>query len=135
MGAAVSAAKIDAAGKVYLLDARADAEEAVTEADVQEPPKIARLLARLLSNVATLRRAWAPRRIDFEDVPVGTFGAQVSLGHGFNGRVRWWIVGWQSPGANAPILRESSTVVTDANTLYLQSYTAGTACIRVEEAG
>ncbi len=131
----MSAARVDSAGVVKLLDGRATPEEVVSEADVREPAKLAKTMARILATVAAVRRAFAPSRIDFEDVPVSTAGAQVALGHGFNGRVRWWIVGWQSTGTTAPILRESAATVTDANTLYLQSYVAGTACIRVEEAG
>lgn len=131
----MSAARIDSAGLVKVLDGRAEPDEVITAEDVQDAPKLARLFARTLSMVASLRRAWAPRRIDFEDVPVSTLAAEVSLAHGFNGRVRWWICGWQSSGTTAPILRESTATVSDANTLVLQSYVAGTVCIRVEEAG
>ncbi len=131
----MSSSKIDSVGKVTLLDQRAGAQEVVTEQDAADAKLVAKLLTRILLAVATLRRNWAPKSIDFEDVAVSTAGAQVSLAHGMNGRVRWWICGWQSSGTSAPILRESATVATDANTLYLQSYVAGTACIRVEQAG
>lgn len=134
----MSAAKVDSVGKVTNLDGRAETDEVVTEADVQDAKKLSRLLVRLLSTVATLRRQFAPRRIDFEDVPCFTLGTQIALQHNFNGRVRWWVVGWQSGGGSAYILRELAVAAPaspDANTLYLQSFTAGTACIRVEEAG
>lgn len=131
----MSAAKVTSAGAVSRQDARAEPDENVTADDAADTAKLARMLTRLLATVARLQRAFAPRRIDFEDVAVSTAGAQVPLAHNFNGRVRWWICGWQSTGTSAPILRESSSTVTDANTLYLQSYVAGTACIRVEEAG
>lgn len=131
----MSAAKVASDGAVTVLDGRGEPDEAVTADDAKDASKLARLLGRLLSDVAALRRAWAPRSIDFEDVTVSTAGAQVALAHNFGGRVRWWICGWQSSGTSAPVLRESSSVTTDENTLYLQSYVAGTACIRVEEAG
>lgn len=121
--------------KITQLDARAGPDEVVTEDDAKQPAKLARMLGTLLTSMASLSRAWAPQRIDFEDVVVSTGGAQVTLAHGFNGRVRWWIVGWVSTGTTAPILRESSATATDANTLRLQSYVAGTACIRVEASG
>ncbi len=123
---------INSVGKVTQLDGRAGPPEVVTEADVQEPAKLARAVQSLLLRVATLERTRVPQRIDFEDIAVSTAGAQVSLAHGMNGRVRWWIVGWRSSGTAAPILRESPTTITTANTLYLQSYVAGTATIRVE---
>ena len=62
-------------------------------------------------------------------------GAEVALEHGLGGRVRWWICGWRSSGTSAPVLRESTSNVPNDTTLYLQSYVAGTACIRVEQAG
>lgn len=130
----MSAAKVAADGKVTALDGRAEPDEVVTEADVQQPAKLARLLARLLAAVATLRRPFVPRRIDFEDVTVSTSGAAVSLEHGFKGRVRWWVCDWDSAASTAPYLKRS-TALTTATTLVLLSYVAGTVCIRVEEAG
>jgi hypothetical protein len=133
----MSAAKINGT-TTTVLDGKASADEVVTEADVQDAPKLARMLVRLLATVADMRRAFSPRRIDFEDVAVSTAGAQVALQHNFGGRVRWWIVGWTSSGTSAPILRElapTAPAAPDPNTLYLQSYVAGTACIRVEGAG
>lgn len=129
----MSAVRISSAAKVSTLDGRAQPDEVVTEADVQEPPKLARLLARLLKDTTALKRAFAPRRIDFEDVAVSTAGATVSLQHNFAGRVRWYLVGWSSTGTQAPILKEAAA--TTASTLVLASYVAGTATLRVESAG
>ncbi len=130
----VSAARFSGDGKVTQLDARAGAREVVTESDVQDPSKLAKLLTRILADVASLTRAWRPARLDFEDVAVSTAGAAVPLQHNMNGRVRWWVVGWQCTTNVAPILREDTTNTT-ASTLVLLSYVAGTATIRVEAAG
>lgn len=133
----MSASKIDVAGKVTILDGRAEPDEVITEADVKDAPKLARVIGRMLATLATLRRAWAPRRIDFEDIPVGSIGATVQpLEHGFKGRVRWWVVGWQNSSGAGPSLRETTAAAGSTDTtLVLQSYIAGTATIRVEEAG
>ncbi len=130
----MSAAKVNNDGKVTILDGRASASEVVTDADVQDPPKLARLLGRLLANVAQLARAHTPRRLDFEDVTCAGSGAAIRLRHGFGGRVRWWPVDYLSTGTPAaPILERGAA--TDANVLVLLSYTTGTVSIRVEEAG
>lgn len=130
----MSAAKVSSAGLVTQLGSKPTPDEVVTEQDVQEPAKLARVLGRVLAEVAALKRRFAPRAIDFEDVAVSTAGATVSLEHGMSGRVRWYLVGWQSSGTTAPILKESTTLTT-SSTLVLASYVAGTATIRVEEAG
>ena len=121
--------------KVITLDGKAQPDQVVTEADVQEPPKLTKLLVQLLKDVTTLKRTPAPSRIDYEDVPVSTAGALVPLQHNFGGRVRWWLVGWSSAGTSAPILRESSLAgsLSTTSTLILQSYVAGTATIRIEK--
>lgn len=129
-----TAARVEASGKMVPLGPKAQADQTITEADVTDTSKLTKLLVKLLTDVAALRRRFAPRRIDFEDVPVSTAGAAVNLEHGFGGRVRWWIAGWQSSGTAAPILKESTTLTTNS-TLSLQSYVAGTATIRVEAAG
>lgn len=101
---------------------------------MQEPAKLARLLCRILKDVAALRRRWAPRSVDFEDVVVGSTPTTHSFEHNFGGRVRWWVVGWTSLTSTAPILLESGTAIT-SKTLVLLSYAAGTMTLRVEEAG
>lgn len=91
----MSAARIDTAGRVTVLDGRAEPDETVTEQDVQDAPKLAKLLARLLQNVASLRRTFSPRRIAYE-VAAGSAGALTQLAHNFVGRVRWHVSGWQT---------------------------------------
>lgn len=137
-----SAARVDSAGKVKQLGPKASADEVVTELDVQQPSKLARLLCRILAQLAALRRQWAPRRLDFEDVVLaGAAGAGVGvrLQHNFGGRVRWWVVEWTFGGggaASGPVLLKGVAAgeITDS-TIVLYSYQAGTATIRVEEAG
>jgi hypothetical protein len=130
----LSAAKVSESGVVTSLDGRAEPDEVITENDVQDAAKLARALSAMSKAIAALKRAWAPRTIDFEDVLVATSGAAVHLAHGF-GRVRWWVIDWvpTSPGTVAPILFKSDA--TTEQTLVLLSYVDGTATIRVEEAG
>ncbi len=130
----MSAAKIDSAGNVTQLDGRLQPPEVFNDQDAQDPVKLARVVARLLAENTELRRRFNADRLDFEDVAVSTAGASVTLQHNFAGRVRWYLVGWQSSGTDAPILKEDTTNTTE-NTLVLKSYVAGTATIRVEEAG
>ncbi len=130
----VACAKVSSDGTITQLGGRAAPEEVLTEEDAKRPDKVARLLARLLADVAALRRRFSPRRIDYEDVPVLGTGAAVQFQHGFSGRVRWWVVGWQCASSVAPILKED-TDATTSDTLVLNSYVEGTATIRVEEVG
>lgn len=130
----MSAARIDSDGGVTILDGRAEPDEIITEGDVQDPAKLARRLAEVSKSIADLRRAFVPSVRDYEDIPVSTAGAVVQLEHRFGGRVRWYLVGWQSAGTAAPILKEETSLTTN-DTLALMSYVAGTACIRVESAG
>lgn len=127
-------AKISASGAVKQLDGKAQPDQIVTESDVQQPRKLARLLSDLLKDIAALKRRAYPRRIDFEDIVVDATGVTaIPMRHGFNGRVRWWPVDWRAVGTSGPQLNRGSA--TDANTLVLVSYAAGTVTIRVEEAG
>lgn len=98
-----SAAKVSALlGTTRVLDASATSREVVTAEDVQDPKKLAELLGRLLTATTELRRRWAPKRIDFEDVAVGGQGASVRLAHHFGGRARWSVVGWQADTSRSP---------------------------------
>ena len=117
--------------KARRLERAAGAEESVTEADAADAPKLARLLVRMLRDIATLKRRWWPRYIDFEDVVVDNTGTtKYRFEHGFGGRVRWWPVDAQTA---APSLRRHAD--SDANTLVLVSSASATVTIRVEEAG
>lgn len=127
-----SAANVTSAGVVRQLDGRPEPDENITEAAVKEPRSLARLLLRLFRDVALLKRRWWPRRIDFEDKAVDATGTTAyTLPHNFGGRVRWWVVDWS--GSAGPQLAKSSD--TTDRSLVLVSYVAGTATIRVEEAG
>lgn len=124
-------------GKVMVLGPHSSPNDTISVDDVDDAPTLARILAGMFASLSMLLSRWYPRRTDYEDIAVSTAGAIVQLQHNFNGRVRWWVVGWVSTGTAAPVLRESSLAgsITDANTLYLQSYVSGTATVRVEEAG
>lgn len=114
--------------KVRQLDRRAEPDEQVTEEDVKDPPRMVRLLMRILRDIATLKRRWAPRRIDFEGIVAnGTH----RLEHGFGGPVRWWVVEWDGAAA-AHFYKDTSST---NDTLALVSTVAGNAIIRVEESG
>ncbi len=128
------ATKIDSRGKVYPLGPKPSADDLlVTTEDVQDASKLALILGKVLDSVSTLRARWYPRKIDFEDLVCDGSGAALTLQHNFGGRVRQWVVDWTSGSAASPILIRG--VETDANKLVLYSYQAGTATIRVEEAG
>lgn len=127
----MTAALIDSDGVVRPLDGKAPARAVFTAEDAKDPEKVARLISGLLDDVAELRRRYAPRWVDFEDVAVDALGTTFSLEHGFGGRVRWWVSGWQTSGATGPDIREDTSATT-ATAIALKSYNAGTATIRVE---
>jgi hypothetical protein len=126
-------ARITSAGKVYQLDRAAEPEEVVTEADAGDVTKLSKLLMRVLKDVATLKRRFVPRRIDFEDRTVLS-GDIMRLDHGFDSRVRWWVVDWDAatPGDIDLFIKQTST---NTKTLVLMASNSGTVTIRVEEAG
>jgi hypothetical protein len=127
----MSHAVVNAQGKVKQLDQAVEPDEVVTEDDVKDASKLSRLNGRLLKGLALLRRAWAPRVIDFQDVPC-TAGTPIRLPHGFGGRVNYWVLSWRAL-ANAPNFMVNAT--TDNNTLVLDVGVSGTGTIRVEAAG
>lgn len=114
------------------LDARSVPPEQVTDDQVKDPKRLAELLGRLLVAVTELRRAWDPKRIDFEDQAV-TAGTAFGLEHRFGGRVRWWVVDWV-PDATGDVAIFERTASTDT-LLTLLPQNTGTVTIRVEEAG
>lgn len=128
------AARITSAGRVYQLDRAAEPDEIITEEDAKDAPKLARLLVRILRDLADIKRRFFPRRIDFEDRAV-TSGDVLRLTHGFGGRVRWWVVEWQPTTPGDVALFERATSGTNTNTLALAVGNSGTATLRVESAG
>lgn len=126
----MSAAIVPSKGRSRQLDGRAEPDEVITPEDAADSTKLARLLIRILQEVATLRRRWWPRHIDFEDIDTNV--ATIRLPHGFGGRVRWWIV--DQDDAFGTFLGRSLSA-RDDNTLVLTSGGSGIVTIRVEEAG
>lgn len=125
-------ANIPSAGDVRQLDLRSESVDQVTERDVEDVGRMSRLLMGILRDVSALKRRWSPNRLDFEDRTVDATGTtKYRFEHRFGARVRWWVVGWS--GAAASALSEHTD--TDYNTLVLTSASAGTATIRIEEAG
>lgn len=129
----MTAARIDASGKVYRLDGSILPRAAVTPADVQEPAKLARLVAEAHRAAAEANARANPRRIDHEDVAVDNTGTtKYRFEHGFGGRVRWWVVGWSGASAGPQLIEDGDT---GNDTLVLVSKVAGTVTVRIEEAG
>lgn len=128
------AARVSSTGKVYQLDRPAEPEQRVTEEDVQQPSKLARMLMALLKDVADIKRRFFPRRIDFEDVEVdNTGGKKFYFHHNFGGRVRWWPVDVVDlGGGQAALTRHADS---DNDTLVLVSNASARVTIRVESAG
>lgn len=120
-------------GKPRKLDRAPVPDEPVTEEQANDASRVARLLTRLLRDVAALKRRWAPRAIDFEGFDFDGSGTTVyRFPHGLRSHVRFWVVDWSGATGGPQLVRHAST---DVHTLCLVSYEAGTATIRVEEAG
>jgi hypothetical protein len=127
------AAIVEADGRIRQLDRPAMPDESITEADVQDPSKLVRLVLRLLKDIALLKRRFWPKRLDFEDIEC-VAGETIRLEHGFGGRVRWWQVEWTGTGVGT-FGGFEQTAATDRNTLVLLVVDNGTATVRVEQAG
>ncbi len=127
-------ARLTRSDEVVQLDRPAEPPENVTEEDVQDAGKVARLLMRLLRDVTGLKRRFWPRAIDFEDRDVDDTGTtKYRFTHNFGGRVRWWVVdAVDTSGGPAYLARHADT---DNDTLVLVSFALSRVTIRVEEAG
>jgi hypothetical protein len=125
-------ARIDRAGKVFQLDRPAEPDEIVTEEDARDPAKVARILVRVLKDLATVGRRYWPRRYDFEDRAV-TSGDTLRLPHHFDARVRWWVIDWQptTPG-DVPVFERAAS--TTNKVLALAVGNSGLVSVRVEVA-
>lgn len=120
-------------GKARRLDPVASAVDQVTEEQVGDASRTARLLTTLLRAVAELSGRWAPQVIDFEGYPVDGTGTTVyRFTHKLGSNVRWYVVDWSGAAAGPGLVRHSSS---DSNTLSLVSYAAGVVTIRVEVSG
>lgn len=128
------AAAISSAGIVRRLDGRASATERLTAEHVADPERLARAVNELREQTASQANRHQPRSLDFEDLIVDASGTKLfRLKHGFGGRVRWYVVDWDGGAAGPAQLDRGAGG--DENTLVLVSFTAGTATVRVEEAG
>lgn len=126
-------ARIDQAGKVYQLDRQAEPDEAFSEEDAKDAKKLSRVVFYLLRDVATLKRRFWPKTIDFEDREVLS-GDALRLTHKLGARVRWWVVDWQPTApTDSPVFERSSATTLDV--LVLDVGNPGTVTIRVEVAG
>lgn len=122
-------------GKVQQLERRKEPDEEVTEEQLQAPARLVRVLMTILRDVATLKRSWRPRRIDFVDKALDDSGVVLHrFPHKLRGRVRWWVVDWvPATGGTIPSLEKH--VETSDMELVLISTCEGIATIRLEEAG
>lgn len=128
----MSFAVIDSDDNVRRVTPGTAPDEVFSEDDAKDAGKLSRLLTRILKDIATLKRVWQPKTIEFEDQSVDATGTtKYRLEHGFGGRVRWWVTEWTGTAAHCL----SKHADTDTTTLVLVSYVAGTATIRVEQAG
>lgn len=119
------------------LDLKATPDEVIAPEDVADTSKLARLLTRILGELASFRRRFTPRRTTFRDiVSTGTAGTPytVRLPHRFGGRVEWTLAGVRGAGVVVtPLIEETSA--SDKDTLELKVFFPATVAIRVEEGG
>jgi hypothetical protein len=126
---ALLTAIVDRNGKARQLTKSAQPDEEVTKESLAEVSYLPRTLMRILKDIATLKRQWMPRRIDFEDVVVTASGK--NFVHNFNTRVRWWAV--DATGSVAALVRSASS--TDNILVLTATVGSPTVTIRIEEAG
>lgn len=108
--------------------------ERFTPEHVSDPSILADQLTRInkLAQDATHQQRSNPIGAPtvYRGLVAGTAGAITSIRHGLGRRAFWWIVGWSGSGVVlAPNLvcdELDTSPITDANTLALRSYVAGT---------
>lgn len=127
----ITAAVVNALGDMRSLIAKREPRREVTEEQVKDAAQLARLLRDLTREVVELERRPCPRRIDFEDMALGSNGARLPLSHKFGGRVRWWVVDQVDDYAALKL----DTDATTTDVLVLISDVECVATIRVEEVG
>jgi len=130
-------ANVEADGTVKQLDRRPGPDENISDEEVRDNSLLAKILLRIFRDVATLKRRWVPRRMDFRGI-VSTGNASapqtVRLAHGMGGPVVWWVVRATALGAGSlKFIEELSTSTEDR--LDLSVMFEATLTIRVEEAG
>ncbi len=130
-------ANVEADGTVKQLDRRPGPDENISDEEVRDNSLLGKILLRIFRDVATLKRRWAPRRVDFRGiVSTGTAASPqtVRLAHGMGGPVVWWPVRVAGLGAGSLKFIEELASSTE-NTLDLSVMFEATLTIRVEEAG
>ncbi len=108
----------------------------IQDHDIKDAGKLAETLRQMMTRVNKLESQAGPEATEFE-VNVSTSGALVELRHDFKCPVRWWVTAWlQTSGVgyptSGPSLAEDSS--STATSLFLRSYVAGRAVVRVEPA-
>jgi hypothetical protein len=124
-------------GKPKQLDTRATPQVSVTEGDAAQPAWLARVLTRVLADIAEIKRRFAPDRITFRDIPVAGTAAgsatRVRLAHNLGQLVEWWPV--RAIGASGTNPVNVYEISQDGNVLVLDVRFTGTLWIRCEGAG
>ncbi len=123
---------VTARGVVRKLDLAAGPDEQIQQNDVTDPPRLVRLMMRVINQIAQLGRRWWPPTIDHQDRVVDATGTTLyRFPHNIGGRVNWWPIRWR--GAAGYQFSEHSS--SDTKILVLVSHSAGTVTIRIEAAG
>jgi hypothetical protein len=120
-------------GEVRQLDTFSEPKEEITVEQLDDKPRVARVLMSILRSLATLLGRWSPRVVDFRDLV--TTGDTVtpsrhSLNHKLGAPVNWWLV----KSSSAALAREA-TSESNSNTLVIDVYGSSVLTVRIEEAG
>ncbi len=130
-------ANVEADSTIKQLDRKADPDENITEDAVKDSKQLARFLLRLFRDVASLKRRWSPRRLDFRGaISTGSLisPARLTFQHNFGGPVVYWLVRLTNPtGADNTLIVEVEG--TDENKLVVDVYFPATFTLRIEESG
>lgn len=125
-------AVVSAHGTLRPLDSKAGPAEQLTDKLATDPMQMAQTVASIRADLAALKRRWWPQSVTHLDRAVDATGTVVHrFAHGFGGRVAWWPTDWT--GAAGPQLARHAS--SDANTLAIVSFVAGTLSLRIEEVG
>ena len=107
----------------------------VEDLDVKEPAKVGEALRQLTARLNKLEAAAPPEPTEFE-VDLLDTGTLIELPHGFKTRqVRWSVVGWFCKVGGVSPVQPPNLVYDGSSTptsLFLRSYVAGRAIVRVE---
>lgn len=122
---------VDINGSVFKERRSVSRGSAVFDEDVKDPVKLAEILRNALGRISELEARTVPEAAEFE-VSVSTAGAKVNIRHEFNTPVRFFVTSWKGGSAGPSLVK--NTTDSDNKVLVLQSYVAGTAIIRIEQA-